>query len=153
MSDDHAAGTHSRRSVLLGGAALGVGASLGFAGTAHARMPMSAIQVPYFYRFPVGKFQATIVSDGPLPLGEPSATFKGITKEEVGKALSDNFLPTDNAILEQNALVLNTGSRLVLFDSGMGTSKAFGTTTGRLLRSLGQAGINPARIEIGRAHV
>jgi hypothetical protein len=36
-------------------------------------------------------------------------------------------------------LLLNTGSRLIMFDSGMGTSKAFGPTTGRLLSSLNEA--------------
>ena len=139
--------TISRRSALLGSAAV-VGASglVGF-GAAHAKAPMAKSQTSYYYRFPVGEFQATVVSDGPLPLGEPSATMKGMTKEEIGKALTDNFLPTDQIVLEQNILVLNTGSRLVLFDSGMGTSKMFGATTGRILASLKEAGINPAQID------
>lgn len=134
--------TIDRRTLLLGAAAAGM-----TGGAAFAKAPFAKTQVPYFYRMPVGKFQATVVSDGPLPLGEPSATFKGITKEDVAKALNENFLPADNVVLEQNALVLNTGSRLVLFDSGMGTSKAFGPTTGRLLASLRQAGINPDQID------
>ena len=135
----------SRRSMLLGGAALSLGA--GLPDFAHARMPMAATNTPYFYRFPIGKFQATIVSDGPLALGEPSGAFKGLSKDEIQKSLSDNFLATDNIVLEQNVLVLNTGARLVLFDTGMGTAKDFGTTTGRLLRSLAQAGIEPSRID------
>ncbi len=147
MSNDDTTSQISRRSALLGGAALGLGATAGFSTSAAAKMPFAATQVPYFYRFAVGKFQATIVSDGPLPLGDPAATFKGVSKEEIAKSLTDNFLPPDNAVLEQNALVLNTGSRLVLFDSGMGISKAFGPTTGRLIRSLQQAGIDPARID------
>ena len=36
--------------------------------------------------------QATIVSDGTLPLGEPSGSFLGAAKDEVGKMLTDNFL-------------------------------------------------------------
>jgi glyoxylase-like metal-dependent hydrolase (beta-lactamase superfamily II) len=146
MSHDEMTGAPSRRAVVLGGAAVGMGATA-IGTTANAKMPFAASQVPYFYRFPVGKFQATIVSDGPLPLGDPATNFKGITKEDAAKALSDNFLPVDNAVLEQNALVVNTGERLVLFDSGMGFSKAFGPTTGRLQRSLAQSGINPARID------
>jgi glyoxylase-like metal-dependent hydrolase (beta-lactamase superfamily II) len=145
-SIDNAAATLTRRTSLLGGAALGLGALLG-ANPALARMAMQKAQVPAYYRFPVGDFQATIVSDGPLPLGEPSGTFKGVTKEEIAKALADNFLPADNVVLEQNNLVLNTGSRLVLFDSGMGTSKLFGPTTGRLLNSLTDARIDPAKID------
>jgi glyoxylase-like metal-dependent hydrolase (beta-lactamase superfamily II) len=136
----------SRRAAVLGGGVLGVSTMLG-AGSALARMPMQTAQVPYFYRFPVGAFQATVLSDGPLAIGPPADTMKGQTKEELTKALSDNFLPTDNVVLEQNALVLNTGTRLALFDSGMGTSKAFGPTTGRLLKSLSEARINPAAID------
>ncbi len=120
----------SRRTALIGASAGAVGATIAISPLAHARAPLAVSQVPYFYRFMVGKFQATVVSDGPLPLGEPSATMKGITKEEIGKALTDNFLPTDGIVLEQNCLVLNTGTKLVLFDSGMGTSKMFGGHNG-----------------------
>jgi hypothetical protein len=42
------------------------------------------------------------------------------------RQLNENFLPIDNAVLEQNVLVLNTGDRLVLFDTGMGSLKLFG---------------------------
>lgn len=136
----------SRRNALLGGAALGASGLIGF-GAAEAKAPLVKTQAPQFYRFPIGEFQATIVSDGPLPLGEPSESMKGITKDDIGKALSDNFLPTGGITLEQNVIVLNTGSRLALFDSGMGTSKLFGPTTGRLLASLKQAGIQPGQID------
>jgi glyoxylase-like metal-dependent hydrolase (beta-lactamase superfamily II) len=140
----------SRRGALLGGAAvLGAGSLGGLVGTrsAEAKAPLNKTQAPQFYRFPIGQFQATIVTDGPLPLGEPSASMKGITKEDIAKALDENFLPTGGITLEQNLIVLNTGSRLALFDSGMGTSKLFGPTTGKLLASLKGAGINPAQID------
>ena len=137
----------SRRNALIGGAAVAGASSLtGFA-PAFAKAPLAKGQAAQFYRFPVGEFQATIVSDGPLPLGEPSSSMKGLTKEEIAKALGDNFLPLDSVVLEQNLIVLNTGSRLALFDSGMGTSKIFGNTTGRLLTGLKEAGINPAQID------
>jgi glyoxylase-like metal-dependent hydrolase (beta-lactamase superfamily II) len=136
----------TRRSALLGAAAAGAAATM-WSASGTAKAPLARSQTPYFYRFMVGTFQATVVSDGPLALGEPTVSMKGMTKEEITKALGDNFLPTDNIVLEQNVLVLNTGSRLVLFDSGMGTSKMFGTTTGRLLTSLQEAKINPAAID------
>ena len=146
MSDNPFSNDMTRRTALLGSAALSLGTLAGLGG-ASARMPMQEANVPYYYRFPIGKFQATIISDGPLALGDPSGTFKGVTKDEIAKALTENFLPVNNIVLEQNAMVLNTGSRLVLFDTGMGASKAFGPTTGRLTRSLAQAGISPARID------
>ena len=146
MSDDPM--SLSRRTALLGGAALASTAAIGFgASDALARAPMAKSQIGTWYRFPLGKFQATVVSDGPLPLGKPGDTMKGMSDSELTKALADNFLPTDNIVLEQNILVLNTGSRLVMFDSGMGYSKAFGPTTGRLISSLAAAGISPGQID------
>jgi len=45
-------------------------------------------------------------------------------------------LRTDNTILEQNALIVNTGDKLILFDTGLGNLHLFGPTTGRLQSSL-----------------
>ena len=131
----------NRRAALTGFAAVGATIASGIGADAvQARAALAKSQTSYFYRFPVGEFQATVVSDGPLPLGKPTDSMKGATEAELTKALSDNFLPTDSIVLEQNILVLNTGKRLAMFDSGMGTSRMFGTTTGRLLASLREAG-------------
>lgn len=137
----------SRRQALLGTAAFAGAATLGTPGAALAKAPLAKDQAPYFYRFMHGKIQATVVSDGILPLGEPSGSFLGTSKEEVGKMLTNNFLATDNVILEQNILVLNTGDKLVLFDTGMGSSTMFGPTTGRLQSTLKAAGIDPKDID------
>ena len=97
-----------------------------------------------------------MVSDGPLPLGDPSGTFIGVPKEEVKKMLTDNFLSPDNVVLEQNSPIVNMGDRLVLFDTGMGTSKAFGPTTGRQQKSMAEAGIKPGDIDavvMSHAHI
>jgi glyoxylase-like metal-dependent hydrolase (beta-lactamase superfamily II) len=115
--------------------------------SAHAKAPLAVDQAPYFYRFNHGKIQATIVSDGTLPLGEPSASFLGTSKEEVAKMLTDNFLSPTSVVLEQNVLVLNTGDKMILFDTGMGSSTMFGPTTGKLLSSLKAAAIDPKDID------
>jgi glyoxylase-like metal-dependent hydrolase (beta-lactamase superfamily II) len=139
----------SRRQALLGTAALGSAATLGGLQVpqAVAKAPLATDQAPYFYRFMHGKMQATVVSDGILPLGEPSGSFLGATKDEIGKMLTDNFLSPTNVILEQNILVLNTGDKLVLFDTGMGASTMFGNTTGKLMANLKAAGINANDID------
>jgi glyoxylase-like metal-dependent hydrolase (beta-lactamase superfamily II) len=137
----------SRRSLMIGAATLAAIGAGGIAGRkAAARAPTKNTQAPYWYRFKHGAFECTVISDGPLPLGEPSASFLGTTKEAVQKALADNFLPTDGVLLEQNSLVVNTGAQLVLSDNGMGTSTAFGPTTGKLLNNLKSAGIDPKDI-------
>jgi glyoxylase-like metal-dependent hydrolase (beta-lactamase superfamily II) len=144
----------SRRTMLAGAAA--AGALAGIPTHANAKAPLLNTQAPYFYRFKVGNIEATAVSDGPLPLGDPSGAFLGVSKEEIAKLLTDNFLPPNAATLEQNSLVINTGDRLVLFDNGMGGSKMFGPTTGKLLDSLKQAGVDPKDIDalvITHAHI
>ena len=139
----------SRRQALLGTAATAGAATFSALPMpkAYAKAPIATDQAPYFYRFMHGKMQATVVSDGILPLGEPSGSFLGSSKEEIGKMLTDNFLSPSNVILEQNILVLNTGDKLVLFDTGMGSSTMFGPTTGKLLASLKAAGIDPKDID------
>jgi glyoxylase-like metal-dependent hydrolase (beta-lactamase superfamily II) len=140
----------NRRSLLCGSAALTAAALMrsGIVGSASARAPLTGTQAPSFYRFRIGAIEATVVSDGPIgPMGAPSSAFAGMPGEEIGKMLSDNFLPTDNMVMEQNVLVANTGDRLVLFDTGMGATKMFGPTTGRLLQNLQAAGITASDID------
>lgn len=153
---DRSAIALSRRQVLTGAAAIaGVGA-FGLSGPASAKAPMLNTQAPYFYRFKIGSAEATIVSDGILPLGDPHTNFLGLSKEDMDRQLTENFLPLQNAVLEQNALVVNTGDRLVLFDTGMGSLTLFGDTTGKLLNSLKQAGIDPKDIDavvMSHAHI
>ncbi|GAC1635672.1 MAG: MBL fold metallo-hydrolase [Bradyrhizobium sp.] len=144
----------SRRSLLALGAGLGASTLLG--GSALAKAPKLGTQSPYFHRFILGGAEVTVVSDGPLPLGPPKGTFVGVPDEEVRKMLSDNFLSPDNVVLEQNSPIVNTGDRLILFDTGMGTSKAFGPTTGRQQKSMAEAGIKPEDIDavvLSHAHI
>jgi len=144
----------SRRSLLALGAGLGATAMLG--GSALARAPKLGTQSPYWHRFIVGDAEVTVVSDGPLPLGDPSGTFIGIPKEEVKKMLVEHFLSPDNVVLEQNSPIVNMGDKLVLFDTGMGSSKAFGPTTGRQQKSMAEAGIKPEDIDavvLSHAHI
>ncbi len=116
-------------------------------GGALAKAPKLNTQTPYWHRFVVGDAEVTVVSDGPLPLGDPSGTFTGVPKEEVKKMLVDNFMNPDNVVLEQNSPVVNIGDKLVLFDTGMGTSKMFGPTTGQQQKNLAASGIKAADID------
>jgi len=144
----------SRRSLLALGA--GLGASTLFGGNALARASKVGTQSPYFHRFMLGGAEVTVVSDGPLPLGPPKGTFVGVPDDEVKKMLTDNFLSPDNVVLEQNSPIVNTGEKLILFDTGMGTLKAFGPTTGRQQTSMAEAGIKPGDIDavvLTHAHI
>jgi len=131
-------------------------AALSLPGRLQAKMASGQPQAPYFYRFKLGSAECTIVSDGQLPLGDPSAAFLNITKDEIARELKDNFLPTNNAVLEQNVLVVNFGDRVVLFDTGMGSDALFGDSTGKLLTTLKLANIDPADVDavvMSHAHI
>ena len=144
----------SRRSLLALGAGLGATTLMGR--SALAKAPKLGTQSPYFHRFIVGSAEVTVVSDGPLPLGAPKGTFVGVPDDEMQKMLTDNFLSPDNIVLEQNSPIVNTGDKLVLFDTGMGTSQLFGPTTGRQQKSMMEAGIKPEDIDavvLSHAHV
>jgi glyoxylase-like metal-dependent hydrolase (beta-lactamase superfamily II) len=144
----------TRRSVLALGAGLGATTMLGE--TVLAKAPKLGTQPSYFYRFDLGNAEVTVVSDGPLPLGPPKGTFIGVPDDAVKKMLSDNFLSPENVVLEQNSPIVNTGDKLILFDTGMGTAKDFGPTTGRQQKSMKEAGIKPEDIDavvFSHAHI
>ncbi len=97
-----------------------------------------------FYRFKIGALEAAIVSDGTIPVfGAIDEAFEGSTPTEVMDLLRENFLPTDHLTLEQNSLVVQSGDRLILFDTGSGASLWLGPDSGRLTHNLAVAGYPP----------
>jgi glyoxylase-like metal-dependent hydrolase (beta-lactamase superfamily II) len=134
----------SRRRLLTGaGAAAGL-----IAGTslARAKAPPLNTPAPAFYRFKLGTIEATVVTDGPLSIGPAARTFRGPSEDELGKMMSDQFLPANNVVLDQNVLVINTGDKLALFETGMSSVKR-NDDMGRLVQSLKQSGIDPKDID------
>jgi glyoxylase-like metal-dependent hydrolase (beta-lactamase superfamily II) len=142
----------SRRGLLAGAGAAALAATLPQS-AARAAAPMRNTLPPAWHRFKWGEFEATVVSDGNLPLGKPAESFVGPGADRINTLLTSEFLDPNAATLEQNILVVNTGRQLLLFDTGMGESmgadsKMFGPTTGRLLANLRAAGIEPAQIDM-----
>jgi glyoxylase-like metal-dependent hydrolase (beta-lactamase superfamily II) len=140
------------RRVLLGAAVAAPAAAL-LRRPAAAAAPFRGDLPPAWHRFRIGAFEATVVSDGALPLGDPTQAFLGATPAEIEAMLRAGFLAPREATLEQNVLVVNTGRQLILFDTGMGdsmgdASKMFGPTTGRLLANMRAAGIEPSQIDV-----
>ncbi|RKK03513.1 MBL fold metallo-hydrolase, partial [Teichococcus wenyumeiae] len=121
--------------------------------SAQGSAPFRRDTAPAWYRFAHGSFELTVVSDGPLSVGAPQNYFLGATEGEMAGTLRAAYLPTAVAVIGQNALVLNTGRHLVLFDTGMGESmgswsRMFGPGTGRMLANLRAAGIEPGQIDL-----
>ena len=136
----------SRRRLLTGASATAALGALGSASVAQAKAPPLNTPAPAFYRFKLGSIEATVVSDGPLSIGDPKNTFRGPTAEEIGKMMSDHFLPTNNVVLDQNVLVINTGDKLALFETGMSSVKRT-DAMGQLTANLKKSGIDPNDID------
>jgi glyoxylase-like metal-dependent hydrolase (beta-lactamase superfamily II) len=141
--------------------ALGASATVGLGLVSVGRPALAAapklnVQAPYWYRFNVGDAQITVTSDGWQMLGDPSNDFLGVPKEEVRKELTDNFLSPTQMNIEENAFVVNSNNKLVLFDTGLGGTKMFGPKGGKLQKSLANAGIDRRDIDavvISHGHI
>lgn len=144
--------TITRRSLLLASAVSATGGASGFIAPSRAKgLPLKS-QVPFWYRFAVGQFECTVVSDGTLPLGDPAAPFPDAPRDQLLGLLERRFLPRDRWDADENVLVVNTGDQLVMFDSGIGGSPG---GAGRLIENLRASGIVPEQIDalvISHAH-
>jgi glyoxylase-like metal-dependent hydrolase (beta-lactamase superfamily II) len=131
--------------IRAGAAALALSLTLGLAaGTvAEAAAPFVKGQAPGYYRMMVGDFEVTALSDGTVML--PMTTFlTGTAAGETKRAYERAFL-TDPVETSVNTYLVNTGTKLVLIDTGAG--KLFGPTLGVLLANLKAAGYQPEQID------
>ena len=110
---------------------------------AQAAAPMAKTQAPGFYHFKLGAFEVTALSDGTdaLPMDQ---LLTHTTPAKVQAALAAYFLtsPVETSV---NAYLVNTGTKLVLIDTGAGTF--FGPTVGKLAQSLKAAGYRPDQVD------
>jgi glyoxylase-like metal-dependent hydrolase (beta-lactamase superfamily II) len=111
--------------------------------TVSASAPQVKTQAPGFYRVMVGDFEVTALSDGthPFPI---DTVVEGVPKAEIARDLNRDFLqaPVQGSI---NAFLINTGTKLILIDSGAGV--LYGDCCGRLLANLRAAGYQPEQID------
>jgi glyoxylase-like metal-dependent hydrolase (beta-lactamase superfamily II) len=109
---------------------------------AHAAAPMVKTPAPGYFRMMVGDIEVTPISDGTVDLPMDQLLHQ---KPELTKAtLEKNFLkvPLETS---DNAFLINTGSKLVLVDTGAGA--LFGPTLGKFVQNLKNAGYQPEQID------
>jgi glyoxylase-like metal-dependent hydrolase (beta-lactamase superfamily II) len=110
---------------------------------AHAAAPQVKTQAPGYYRMMLGDFEVTSLSDGTLSL--PTAqVLSNITPANSQAALARAYLkdPVETSV---NAFLINTGSKLVLIDTG--TGGLFGPTLGFLIANLRASGYQPEDVD------
>src|SRR3978361_2191191 len=109
----------TRRHALAGAAALAAAPLLPTI-PAKAASPAADKQAPSFYRYKVGDIQVTVVSDGRNTFPLEDSFITNAKKEEVNAALEKAFLPRDIVTFYFAPLVINTGGKLGVIDTGNG---------------------------------
>lgn len=108
---------------------------------AHTALPAQVINSNSFHRFMLGKLELTVITDGHISMKPVQPNFaSGISSAAVNKVLDDNFASRSAVDLGINILVVRSGTRLILLDTGCGTN--FGKESGWLSENLLKAGIS-----------
>ena len=141
--------TEVTRRALLTGAAAAATLPLATGLPAEAAAPPAGAQAPGWYRYKVGSFEVTVVTDGMGRFKVPDNFVGNVSKEELGKALTAAYLPADSMATPYNPIVVNTGSKLVLIDTGTGEAAYTQSkgATGQLMTNLAAAGIDAKAID------
>ena len=139
----------TRRHALAGAAALAVSPLLPNA-PARAAAPVADKQAPSFYRYKVGDAQVNAISDGvnTFPLGDTFVL--NAKKDQVNAALEKAFLPKDKISIHFAPLVINTGGKLVVVDTGNGPG-AFASSkgnVGQFASNMAAAGLDPKAVDM-----
>ncbi|QRI64067.1 MBL fold metallo-hydrolase [Shinella sp. PSBB067] len=96
----------------------------------------------------LGSFRILAVRDGIRPSGAPNETFGiGQSADAVAALLEENFLPADRFVNSFTPALVDTGSEVVLFDTGMGEGGR-DAGMGRLLEGLKYAGYTPDQVSV-----
>jgi glyoxylase-like metal-dependent hydrolase (beta-lactamase superfamily II) len=134
----------TRRSILAGSAGSAVSA-LASAQSAFAAAPRAGKAGPGIYRYRIGDYELTALYDG--------IWYRPITKEfirnapfaDVEHALDLAFMPHDKLATPFTTLIVNTGKKLVLIDTGTGGQ--ISPTAGVVVDNLAAAGITPKDVD------
>jgi glyoxylase-like metal-dependent hydrolase (beta-lactamase superfamily II) len=114
---------------------------LGAAAGARADVKFATAE-PAARSFHVGRFSVTALHDAQIVVANDGKTFGlGVSTSTVGKILSAAGVPADRITLSANALLVRTGSRVILIDTGLGPQYH-----GQLLASLKLAGASPGEV-------
>lgn len=130
------------RALRLATLAITAAMTTAIAGSAFAAAPLAKTPAPGYYRFMLGDFEITVLSDGTVDL--PVDQLLQESPQKTSAALHKAFLkaPLETSV---NAYLVNTGERLVLVDAGAGS--LFGPTLGKLAGNLRAAGYQPEQVD------
>ncbi|MGH1350380.1 MAG: MBL fold metallo-hydrolase [Methyloligellaceae bacterium] len=103
------------------------------------------IQAPGYYKFKLGEFTITIISDGSFQL--PAASLgANVPEAQVNAFLKSNLADTTSYTAHTNSCIIDTGKKVILVEAGAGSS--FSKTTGMFDHNLKSAGYSHDEIDM-----
>ena len=120
-------------------------ATTGVAWPARAAAPVASGKGPGVYRYRLGDYELTALYDGIWNLPIDGKFIRNASGAAVNKALAAVFLPPRILPITFTALLVNTGSKLVLIDTG--TAGQVASTAGSMMANLAVAGVDPKAID------
>jgi len=141
--------TELTRRTLLAGATAAAAAPLAASAPARAAAPLAGTQAPGWYRYKVGSFEITVVTDGVNRFKLPDDMVTNVPKEQVGAALVAHHIEPGMYVTPYNPIVVNTGQKLVVIDTGTGEAALAASkgTNGQFLANLASAGIDAKAVD------
>ena len=116
---------------------------------ARAAAPPAGTQAPGWYRYKVGGFEVTVVADGVNRFKLPDDIVRNVKREDVNAALVAAHGEPDVFVTPYNPIVVNTGQKLVVIDTGLGEA-ALNASKGRIgqfLTNLAASGIDANAVD------
>jgi glyoxylase-like metal-dependent hydrolase (beta-lactamase superfamily II) len=138
----------TRRHVLSGAVAATAVSAL--PPTADAAAPPVGTQAPGWYRYKLGDNEITVVTDGRNTFKLPDTFVLNAQKDQVNQALLAAHMEKDMMTIPYTPIVINTGSKLVVMDTGMGEANFERSkgVSGQFHRNLKTSGIDRNAVDL-----
>jgi len=129
----------TRRTALMSGAAAPLALAAAGAHRSAAAQDAAAPVMPRARGFRLGDLEVTTLLSGSVPREEPQSIFgMNVSAEEFAAVSAENFIGTDAAQFFFTPTVVNTGSEVILFDTGLNAAS--------MVEPLAQAGYAPGDV-------
>lgn len=102
------------------------------------------------YRYKLGDFEIIQLMDGARTFPVPDGFVANVSKDEAIKAAAAAYMPDGKITIPFSPMIVNTGSKLVLIDTGNGLGAFAGSkgVVGQARGNMEAAGIDPKQIDI-----
>jgi glyoxylase-like metal-dependent hydrolase (beta-lactamase superfamily II) len=142
----------TRRTMLAGAAVASAATALPSLTTtpAKAATPLAGAQAPGWYRYKMGSYEITAVTDGRNTFKFPDSFVLNAKREQVNEALAAAYMEKDTMTIPYTPVVINTGSKLIVMDTGTGEAnfERSNGASGQFHSNLKAAGIDRNAVDL-----